>query len=99
MSTDSGTARPALTVLSEDELAFRDAVAEFAKGEVAPRVQQMERDAKLDPALIKAYFEMGLMGIQAPEAHGGAGGSVMMVTLAVEEISKVDAASAIMVDV
>jgi alkylation response protein AidB-like acyl-CoA dehydrogenase len=54
---------------------------------------------KLDPALIKAYFEMGLMGIQAPEAHGGAGGSVMMVTLAVEEISKVDAASAILVDV
>jgi alkylation response protein AidB-like acyl-CoA dehydrogenase len=59
----------------------------------------MEHDAKLDPALIKAYFEMGLMGIQAPEAHGGADGSVMMVTLAVEEISKVDASSAIMVDV
>lgn len=59
----------------------------------------MEREAKLDPALIKAYFEMGLMGIQAPEEHGGAGGSVMMVTLAVEEISKADASSAIMVDV
>ncbi len=99
MTTDSSTARPALTTLSDDELAFRDAVAAFAAGEVAPRVAQMERDAKLDPALIKAYFEMGLMGIQAPEAHGGAGGSVMMVTLAVEEISKVDAAAAIMVDV
>jgi butyryl-CoA dehydrogenase len=92
-------ARPALTMLSEDELAFRDAVAEFARGEVAPRVQSMEQAGKLDPALIAAYFEMGLMGIQAPEAHGGAAGSVMMVTLAVEEISKVDAAAAIMVDV
>jgi butyryl-CoA dehydrogenase len=99
MSTDLMSSRPPLTVLSDDEAAFRDAVAEFAAGEVKPRVAQMERDAKIDPALIKAYFEMGLMGIQMPEAHGGAGGSVMMVTLAVEEISKIDAAAAIMVDV
>ncbi len=99
MSTIQENTRPALTVLSDDEIAFRDAVAEFVAGEVAPRVQQMERDATLDPALIRAYFEMGLMGIQMPERHGGAGGTVMMVTLAVEEISKVDAAAAIMVDV
>ncbi|HET8771628.1 MAG TPA: acyl-CoA dehydrogenase family protein [Gemmatimonadaceae bacterium] len=91
--------RPALTMLSDDEQAFREAVAEFVVGEVKPRVVQMEREAKIDPALIKAYFEMGLMGIQAGEEHGGAGGNVMMVTLAVEEISKVDAAAAIMVDV
>ena len=84
-----------LTVLSEDELAFRDAVAAFAAGEIAPRVKQMEEAAKLDPK----YFELGLMGIQVPEELGGAGGTVMMVTLAVEEISKVDAAAAIMVDV
>lgn len=99
MSNDLLSARPPLTILSDEELAFRDAVAEFVAGEVKPRVAQMERDAKLDPALISAYFEMGLMGIQAPEAYGGGGGSVMMVTLAVEEISKVDAAAAIMVDV
>lgn len=88
-----------LSILSEDELAFRDAVQAFAEGEVRPRVAPMERDAKLDPDLIKGYFEMGLMGLQVPEEHGGAGGSVMMVTIAVEEISKVDAAAAIMVDV
>ncbi len=88
-----------LSVLTDEEQAFKDAVAEFVNGEVRPRVAQMEKDAKIDPALIKAYFEMGLMGIQAPEAHGGAGGSVMMVTLAVEEISKADASAAILVDV
>jgi alkylation response protein AidB-like acyl-CoA dehydrogenase len=92
-------ARRALTTLSADEAAFRDAVAAFADGEVRPRVQAMEREGRIDPALIKAFFEMGLMGIQSPEAHGGSGGSVMMVTLAVEEISKVDGAAAIMVDV
>jgi len=59
----------------------------------------MEAAATLDPDLIPKYFEMGLMGIQVPEEFGGAGGSLMMTTIAVEEISKVDAAAAIMVDV
>ncbi len=99
MSTDLASARSPLTVLAEDESAFRDAVASFAESEVRPRVMQMEREAKLDPELVKAYFDMGLMGIEVPEEYGGAGGSMMMVTIAVEEISKVDASSAIMVDV
>jgi alkylation response protein AidB-like acyl-CoA dehydrogenase len=99
MSRDLLSVHPPLSQLSEDEQAFKDAVTEFVNGEVRPRIAQMEREAKLDPALIKAYFEMGLMGIRAPEEHGGAGGSVMMVTIAVEEISKADASSAIMVDV
>ena len=88
-----------LTVLSEDEAAFRDAVAAFADGEVRPRVAAMERNAQLDPELIPKYFELGMMGIQVPEQYGGSGGTLMMVTLAVEEISKVDAAAAIVVDV
>ena len=99
MPNDSSSQRPPLTVLTDDELAFRDAVSDFTNGEVRPRVQEMERAAKLDPTLIPKYFELGLMGIQVPEEHGGAGGSLMMVTIAVEEISKADAAAAIMVDV
>jgi alkylation response protein AidB-like acyl-CoA dehydrogenase len=99
MSTETDAARPPLTVLSEDETAFRDAVAAFAAEEVKPRVQAMERAGKIDPALVKQYFEMGLMGIEVPEQFGGADGSLMMVTLAVEEISKHDAAAAIVVDV
>lgn len=90
---------PPLSVLTDDERAFQAAVAEFARGEVAPRVAAMEQVGRLDPELIPKYFEMGLMGIQVPEEFGGAGGSVMMVTIAVEEISKVDASAAIMVDV
>ncbi|MHB0964637.1 MAG: acyl-CoA dehydrogenase [Gemmatimonadaceae bacterium] len=99
MTHDFSSQRPPLTVLTDDELAFRDAVADFTNGEVRPRVQEMERAARLDPTLIPKYFELGLMGIQVPEEHGGAGGSLMMVTIAVEEISKADAAAAIMVDV
>jgi alkylation response protein AidB-like acyl-CoA dehydrogenase len=88
-----------LTRLSEDEALFRDAVAAFADDEVRPRVQAMERDAKMDRALIDKCFELGLMGIEVEETYGGAGGSLAMVAIAVEEISKVDASAAILVDV
>jgi alkylation response protein AidB-like acyl-CoA dehydrogenase len=99
MTTELSALRLPLTVLSEDEAMFRDAVAAFADAEVRPRVQAMERDGKLDPALIRAAFEMGLMGVEVPEQYGGSGGSLLMVTLAVEELSKVDASAAIFVDV
>src|SRR5687768_4626823 len=99
MHSDLSTARPPLTQLSEEELMFRDAVASFAEDEVRPRVKQMEAAGKLDKALIQACFELGLMGIEVPEALGGSGGSLLMVALAVEEISKIDASAAILVDV
>ncbi|MEK7403209.1 MAG: acyl-CoA dehydrogenase family protein, partial [Gemmatimonadota bacterium] len=91
--------RPPLTQLSEEEVMFRDAVAAFANNEVRPRVKLMETAGKLDKALVEGAFGLGLMGIAVPESLGGSGGSLFMVALAVEEISKVDASSAILVDV
>jgi alkylation response protein AidB-like acyl-CoA dehydrogenase len=99
MHTDVSAARPPLTLLSDEELMFRDSVAAFADSEVRPRVKQMEDAGKLDQALIKGCFELGLMGIEVPESLGGSDGSLFMVALAVEEISKIDASSAILVDV
>jgi butyryl-CoA dehydrogenase len=99
MSTELDARRSALTILSDDEVMFRDAVAAFAEEEVRPRVHAMEHAAKLDADLIPKFFELGLMGIEVPEAYGGAGGSMLMVTLAVEAISHVDASVSIMVDV
>jgi len=88
-----------LTRLSEEEQMFRGAVRDFADQEVRPRVHAMEAAAQLDPTLIPKFFELGLMGIEIPEAHGGAGGSLFMTVLAVEELSAVDASTAIFVDV
>jgi alkylation response protein AidB-like acyl-CoA dehydrogenase len=103
MSSD--TAAPAssvhspLTSLTDEEAMFRDAVADFAEQEVRPRVREMERAGRIDPTLIPRLFALGLMGIEVPEQYGGAGGSLTMVSLAVEAISRVDASAAIMVDV
>jgi len=99
MSTAAGTMSPPLTRLSEEEQMFRDAVRDFAEREVRPRVAAMEQAAKLDPALLPKVFELGLMGIEIPETFGGAGGSLFMTVLAVEELSAVDASAAIFVDV
>lgn len=88
-----------LSILSEEEELFRAAILELADKEVRPRVRAMEDDGKLDPALTALFVELGLMGIEVPEEYNGAAGSLMMVTLAVEALSTVDAAAAIQVDV
>ncbi|HUK20278.1 MAG TPA: acyl-CoA dehydrogenase [Gemmatimonadales bacterium] len=92
------TAGP-LTHLTEEEQLFRETVRDFAEHELRPRVAAMERAAALDQALLPKLFELGLMGIEIPEARGGAGGNLMMSVLAVEELSAVDASTAIFVDV
>lgn len=91
--------RPALTIMNEDENAFRDAIREFAEGEIKPLVSKMDEAAQIDPGLIKKFFEMGLMGIESPEAYGGSGGSFTMACLAVEELGRVDGSCSVLVDV
>jgi alkylation response protein AidB-like acyl-CoA dehydrogenase len=89
----------ALTQLSEEEELFRSSVREFAEGEVRPRVEQMEHEAKLDKDLIKQCFELGLMAIETPEEYGGAGSSFFNAILAIEELARVDASTSVFVDV
>ena len=91
--------RPALTFLSEEEELFRQSVREFAEGEVRPRVEHMEREAKLDKDLIKQCFELGLMSIESPEEYGGAGSTIFNAILAIEELARVDASISVFVDV
>ena len=96
--TEQRSALP-LTTLSEDEQMFRASVREFAEGELRPRVESMEEEGKLDPALLKQCFDLGLMSIETPEEYGGAGGSFFTAILAVEELSRVDASVGVLVDV
>lgn len=90
---------PALTMWSEEETAFRGAIREFAEGEISPLVSKMDEEAKMDPSLIKKFFEMGLMGIETPDSLGGAGGSFTLACLAIEELGRVDASCSVLVDV
>jgi len=93
------TAGAPLTALSEDEQMFRDAVRQFAEDDVRPRVHAMDEKQQMDPALIPQFFELGLMGIEVPEALGGTGASFFTAALVVEELSRVDASVGVFVDV
>ena len=88
-----------LTQLSSDERLLQQAVGDFARDRVQPRVRAMDEQAHFDPELIPALFEMGLMGIQVPAAHGGGEGTFFDAILAVEELSTVDPSVGVMVDV
>jgi alkylation response protein AidB-like acyl-CoA dehydrogenase len=88
-----------LTVFSEDESMFRDAVREFAEGQIRPLVHQMDEEQKMDPGLIPQFFELGLMGVEVPEQFGGTGASFFTAVLVVEELSRVDASVGVFVDV
>ena len=96
---DLAPAVPPLTRLSEEEQLLRGSVRAFAEAEVAPLARQMDDAAAMPRALIDQLFALGVMGIEIPEAHGGAGGSFMLSILAVEELSRVDPAVAVLVDV
>jgi len=88
-----------LTHFTEDETMLREAAADFAKSAIAPLVHEMDEKAKLDPELVKQFFEMGLMGIEVPEELQGGGGTFFMSILAIEEIAKVDASTSVFMDV
>jgi alkylation response protein AidB-like acyl-CoA dehydrogenase len=88
-----------LTVLAEDETIFRDSVRAFAEAQVGPLVREMDEHAKIPRSLIDQLFALGVMGIEVPESHGGAGGRFFHSVLAVEELSRVDPSVGVLVDV
>ena len=92
-------ARQALTTLSEDEVLFCDSVYEFADREIRPFVREMDEHATLRPALVTQLFDLGVMGIEIPESHGGGGASLFHSVLAVEALSRVDPSVGVLVDV
>ncbi len=100
MSTSSSDPiRQPLTLLSEDELLLRDSVYEFADRELRPLVREMDEHAKMPPSLLTQLFDLGVMGIEIPEAYGGSGGTFFHSVLAVEALSRVDPSVGVVVDV
>src|SRR5215472_9266880 len=88
-----------LTTLTEDELLFRDNIRQFADEKIRPLVKEMDEKGVFDKELIHDFFQLGLMGIEIPEQYGGGSGKFFEAILAVEELSRVDASSGVIVDV
>jgi alkylation response protein AidB-like acyl-CoA dehydrogenase len=88
-----------LTQLNDEELLFRETVRKFAREEISPLVREMDETAVFNKRLLRQLFELGLMGIEIPEQFGGQGGNFFQCILAIEEISAIDPAAGVVVDV
>jgi alkylation response protein AidB-like acyl-CoA dehydrogenase len=76
--------------LTEDQTLLARSVREFAEREMRPHVREWD-DAQHFPAeLLPALADLGLMGIQIPDAYGGAGMAAVDYCIALEELARVD---------
>src|SRR4029077_4637244 len=88
-----------LTVLSQEEQMFQQSVRDFAVEKIRPLVHDMDKAGTMSPDLTRSFFELGIMGIEVPDAWGGAGSTFFNAVLVVEELSHVDASCGVVVDV
>lgn len=90
---------PPLTQLSDEERLFRDSVLDFARKRIAPLAASMDEKGAIDRELLAPLFDLGLMGIEIPEAYGGSGAGFFSAILAVEALATVDPSISVLVDV
>ena len=81
--------------LSDDHELIRRTVRDFARAEVAPVAEELDRTKSFPYEIVRRLGELGLMGIPFPEEYGGGGGDTLAYALAVEELTRVDSSVAI----
>jgi short/branched chain acyl-CoA dehydrogenase len=81
--------------LPEDHRFLQDTVRDFARQEIAPVAEELDREKRFPYEIVAAMGELGWMGIPFPEEVGGAGGTSLQYALAVEELTRVDSSVAI----
>jgi glutaryl-CoA dehydrogenase (non-decarboxylating) len=76
--------------LGEEHEALVDTLREWAGREVAPRIHDLDRAHRFEPAFLRQMAELQLLGICLPEEYGGAGMDYVSLGLACEELEYVD---------
>ena len=83
--------------LTDDQQVLRRSVREFAEAEIGPHVMEWDEAQAFPPELVAKMAELGLMGIQFPEAYGGSAMSAVDYCLCLEELARVCPAVALSV--
>src|SRR5262245_40086840 len=81
--------------LTPEQEEFRKAVREFSVDVIAPRAEDMDREAKLPLDIVKQMGDLGLFGLPFPEKYGGQGADFLTLVIALEELARVDSSIAI----
>ena len=79
-------------VLSDTQVAIRDAVRTFSQHEIRPRAAEFEAAGAYPRSLFRELAGLGLMGMTAPEKWGGAGADYVSYALALMEVAAADEA-------
>jgi alkylation response protein AidB-like acyl-CoA dehydrogenase len=77
--------------LTEEQTALRDAVAELADEQVAPRAAAIDEKAEFPWDMVELLAKHDILALPFPEEHGGLGGDLISVLLAIEELSRASA--------
>lgn len=85
--------------LSEDQLMIQSAARDFAAREIAPTAAHHDETGEFPAENIRKAGELGFMGVEVPEAYGGAGLDPISFCIVIEEIAAADAAHATIVSV
>jgi alkylation response protein AidB-like acyl-CoA dehydrogenase len=85
--------------LTDEQRAIGALAAEIARREIAPFVAQWDRDRVFPRELYGKLTDAGIMGILVPQDYGGAGADYVSYALAIEELARVDAGTAVTVSV
>ncbi len=76
--------------LTEEQRLLEHSVREWGAREIAPRIRELDREHRFDPAILTQMAELGLLGICVPAEYGGAGMDYLSFGLACEEAEYVD---------
>jgi alkylation response protein AidB-like acyl-CoA dehydrogenase len=85
--------------LTEDQILLRDAVRTLADEKIAPRAAAIDRDGEFPRDVKDLLAQQDILGLPFPEAYGGLGADLLTVCLAIEELSRVDATSGLILAV
>jgi alkylation response protein AidB-like acyl-CoA dehydrogenase len=81
--------------LPDDTRLLQETVRDFARQEVAPVAEELDRTKSFPYEIVRKLGALNLMGIPFPEEVGGAGGTTLQYAIAVEELTRVDSSVAI----
>jgi len=84
-----------MLMLKEEHVQVRDMVRRFAEDVVAPRARELDETETFPHEAVKQMGELGLLGLPYPEKYGGAGMDTLSYAIAVEEVARVCASTAI----
>ncbi|MBL4637194.1 MAG: acyl-CoA dehydrogenase family protein, partial [Kofleriaceae bacterium] len=85
--------------LNEEQVLIQQTARDFATRELLPKAAERDVTGEFPTKELKALAKLGLMGINVPEAYGGAEAGTMAYSLVLQELGKADASVAVAVSV